>query len=85
MINILLWIVFGGVAGWVASMVTGNEGDLGLVGNVIVGIIGAFVGGFIVDKLAGRNFDAERPTSIVSFIVAVIGAVVLLAIINLVF
>lgn len=84
--NFLLWIVFGGLAGWIATMIVGNDASYGIVGNVIVGIIGAFLGGWIADKMGvGGQPGAERPTSIMSFVVAIIGAVVLLVILNLVF
>lgn len=82
--NILLWIIFGGLAGWLASIIVGD--DFGILGNIVVGIIGAFVGGWIADAVgAGGEKGAERPTSLMSFVWAVIGAVVLLFIINLIF
>ena len=84
--NFILWIVFGGLAGWIASMVVGDEAGIGIIGNVIVGIVGAFLGGFISDKIGmGGQPGAERPTSIMSFVWAVVGAVVLLLLLNLLF
>ena len=84
--NMVLWIIFGGVAGWLASILVGNEAQMGVLENVIVGIIGAFLGGWIADKMgAGGAPGAERPTSIISFVTAVLGAVILLVILNLVF
>ena len=76
----------GGIAGWVGSLIVSGTG-LGLIGNIIVGIIGAFVGGFIADRvgIGNQSQGADRPTSIASFIWAVIGAVILLVIINLIF
>jgi uncharacterized membrane protein YeaQ/YmgE (transglycosylase-associated protein family) len=71
--TIILWIVFGAVVGWIASMIAGtNEG---LLGNIIVGIVGSLLGGFIMDAfgqtgVTGFNFY--------SFFVAVLGSVVLL-------
>lgn len=83
--NIVLWIIFGGVAGWVASLIMGTDGQMGLLANVVVGIVGAFLGGFIMDKLGhGGEPGAERSTSIMSFVVAVLGAVLLLFLLNLV-
>ena len=85
--NIILWIVFGGIAGWVASIITGNDPAIGLLGNVIIGIVGSVIGGWIADKTnvgAGQP-GADRPTSIVSFFWAVIGAVILLFFLNLFF
>lgn len=84
--NILLWVVFGGIAGWIASILVGDEAGLGVIGNIVVGIIGAFVGGWIADKVGlGGSEGAERPTSIMSFVWAVIGAVILLLLLNLIF
>ncbi len=84
--NFILWVVFGGLAGWIASMVVGDEAGIGIIGNVIVGVVGAFLGGFIADKVGmGGQPGAERPTSIMSFVWAVVGAVVLLLLLNLLF
>lgn len=82
--NIILWILSGGVAGWIASLLVGS--GLGIIGNIVVGIIGAFLGGFIMDKIGrGGEPGAERPTSLVPFLTAIGGSVILLLIINLVF
>jgi uncharacterized membrane protein YeaQ/YmgE (transglycosylase-associated protein family) len=84
--NILLWIVFGGLAGWIASLLVGADTQFGALGNIIVGIIGAFLGGWIADQLGfGGAKGAERPTSLASFAIAVLGAVLLLFIVNLIF
>lgn len=81
--NILLWIIFGGIAGWLATVIVGNEEGIGLLGNIIIGIIGAFLGGWIADKMgAGGSPGAERPTTVWSFVWAVIGAVLVLLILN---
>lgn len=71
------WIVFGGLAGWIASIVVGENGRLGIVGNVVVGVIGAFIGGFLLPNDAD-TFDFG------SFVAAVIGAIILLVVVNLV-
>jgi uncharacterized membrane protein YeaQ/YmgE (transglycosylase-associated protein family) len=84
--NIILWIIFGGLAGWIATMIVGSDARFGVIGNIIVGIIGAFLGGFIADKMGiGGKPGAERPTSIVSFIIAILGAVILLVLLNIIF
>lgn len=84
--NIILWIVFGGLAGWIATLIVGNNASFGIAGNVIVGIIGAFFGGWIADKLGiGGKSGVERPTNLVSFIVAIVGAIILLVLLNLIF
>jgi uncharacterized membrane protein YeaQ/YmgE (transglycosylase-associated protein family) len=73
--GILSWIVLGGLAGWVASMFAGNNARQGIIGNIIVGIIGAFVGGFVFslfDKAGVTGFNFY------SFAVACVGAVITL-------
>jgi uncharacterized membrane protein YeaQ/YmgE (transglycosylase-associated protein family) len=77
---ILAWIVIGGLAGWLASTLV-RGGGLGLLGDIVVGIVGAFIGGLIVSLLGGQGFTGFN---IWSFIVALIGAVVLLLIIRMV-
>lgn len=86
--NILLWVIFGGLAGWVATLILGQDSQVGIVWNIIIGVVGAFLGGWIMEKLSGVDkpgVGAERPTSLASFGVAVIGAVILLLIVNLIF
>jgi uncharacterized membrane protein YeaQ/YmgE (transglycosylase-associated protein family) len=69
------WIVLGGLAGWVASMIVGTNARQGLLGNIIAGIVGAFVGGFIVNLFGGVGVTGFN---LWSFIVALLGAVVVL-------
>lgn len=76
--GIISWIVFGAVAGWLASIVLKTNDQQGALGNIIVGIVGAALGGW----LSGLLFDGQGVTgfNIRSFIVAVLGAVVFLII-----
>lgn len=84
--NIILWIVFGGLAGWIATIIVENDASFGVAGNVVVGIIGAFLGGWVADKLGiGGKSGVERPTNLVSFVVAIVGAIILLILLNLIF
>ncbi len=74
-INLALWIIFGGVVGWLASVITGTNQQQGLFGNVVVGIVGAMLGGFLSNALGGPTVSGFNLTSVV---VATVGAVILL-------
>lgn len=78
--NIILWIVFGALAGWIASLIMGADESMGAIANIIVGILGALLGGFIFGL-----FGAEGVTgfNVWSLIVAVLGAVALLWVVRL--
>lgn len=77
----IAWIVLGGLAGWVASIITKNNARMGIIWNIIVGIIGAVAGSWILGM-----FDIIEPLtfSFTTFLVAVGGAVVLLFLINII-
>jgi uncharacterized membrane protein YeaQ/YmgE (transglycosylase-associated protein family) len=81
-LGIISWIIFGALAGWVASMIAGTNREQGWLENIIVGIVGALVGGFLYQLVTGQSFNAEF--NIGSFVVAVIGALVLLFILRLI-
>jgi uncharacterized membrane protein YeaQ/YmgE (transglycosylase-associated protein family) len=76
--GILSWIIFGALAGWVASMIVGTNERQGCLGNVFIGVIGAFLGGFLVELFSNQGMTFGWDWR--SFIVAVIGAVLLLTI-----
>ncbi len=73
------WIVLGGLAGWIASMLTGRNAKMGFFANIIVGVVGGFLGGGIVWLLGGRGITGFN---LWSLLVAVLGSVVLLWIVN---
>jgi len=79
MIGIIVWLVVGGVVGWLASMIMRTDAQQGVLLNIVVGIVGAFIGGMIFNK--GDINDA--PLNLTAFLVSLVGAVVLLAIVNL--
>ena len=76
--GLLSWIIFGALAGWAAGIITGSSARHGCLGNIIIGVVGAFIGGFLVELLTGRGFAFHF--NLTSFVVAVIGSVILLAI-----
>ncbi len=78
--NIIMWIIFGALAGWIASMIMRTNGDQGAIGNIIVGIIGAFIGGALARMFGGSGVTGFNFGSV---IVAILGAVVLLFFIRL--
>jgi uncharacterized membrane protein YeaQ/YmgE (transglycosylase-associated protein family) len=80
--GIIAWLIFGALAGWVASMIAGTNRQQGWLENIIVGIVGAFVGGFLFSIVTGRPNYMEFDLG--SFVVAVIGALILLFILRLV-
>ena len=73
--SIIVWVVVGGLAGWVASMIMKTNENQGLVGNIIVGILGGLLGGFLVGMLGGEGFTGFN---IWSFFVALLGSGVLI-------
>ncbi len=77
--GILAWIIFGGLAGWVASMLMGRDARQGIVLNVVVGIIGAVIGGYVMSLLGQTGVTGFN---LYSFSVAVLGAVILIVIVG---
>lgn len=78
---ILSWIVFGGFVGWLAGFFVAKPKQ-GCLVNIALGLVGALAGGFLFQALTGGNFSYETSGGIVSTIVAVIGAVIVLAVWN---
>jgi uncharacterized membrane protein YeaQ/YmgE (transglycosylase-associated protein family) len=81
LINLLAWIIVGGIAGWLASLLVQGTG-MGIVGDIIVGVVGALIGGFLLSLLLPGTFGFTG-FNLGSLIVAFIGAVVLLFIVKL--
>lgn len=79
--SIIVWLVMGGIVGWIASMIMGTNGQQGIILNVVVGIVGALLGGWLISPLLGAGSINDGIT-FMSFIVSLIGAVILLAILS---
>jgi len=80
--GILVWLIVGGVVGWLASIVMRTDAQQGILLNVIVGIVGALLAGFVVSPLLGIG-TINQGISIATFLVSLVGAIILLAIVNL--
>jgi uncharacterized membrane protein YeaQ/YmgE (transglycosylase-associated protein family) len=81
LLSIVLWIVLGGLAGWIASIIMGRNAQMGILANIIVGIIGAFLGGLLMNLIGTSGVTGFN---IWSLLVAILGAVILLFIVGMV-
>jgi uncharacterized membrane protein YeaQ/YmgE (transglycosylase-associated protein family) len=79
LVGLIVWLVIGGVVGWLASLVMRTDAQQGILLNVVVGIVGAFIGGLI---FSGGSIN--NGLTVYSFIVSLLGAIILLAVVNLV-
>jgi len=81
--NFIIWLVVGGLIGWVASKIMGTDGQQGIFLNVIVGIVGALLGGWLISPLVGEGTINSGDFSLGGLVVSLLGAVILLAVVNL--
>lgn len=77
--GIILWIIFGALVGWVASLIMKTDAQQGGLMNIIIGIVGALIGGFIMNSLGGTGTTGFN---LYSFLVALLGAIILIAIVK---
>ena len=82
--NFLVWLVVGGLIGWIASKIMNTDAQQGIILNVVVGIAGAFIGGMLISPLVGVPTINQNALSIGALLVSLVGAIILLAIVNLV-
>jgi uncharacterized membrane protein YeaQ/YmgE (transglycosylase-associated protein family) len=80
MINLIIWLVAGAAIGWIASMVMHTNAQQGTILNIVVGVVGALIGGFLL----GASTINQNVFNVTALLVSLVGAVVLLAIVNLV-
>lgn len=80
--SFLIWIIIGGILGWLASMVMKTDAQQGIFLNIVVGIVGALLGGWLLAPLFGTGTINQDDFSIGSLLVSFLGAVILLAIVN---
>jgi uncharacterized membrane protein YeaQ/YmgE (transglycosylase-associated protein family) len=81
--DIIIWLVVGGVVGWLASLLMKTDARQGIFLNVIVGIIGAALAGFFISPMVGMPTINQGVFSFGSLLISLVGAVILLAIVNL--
>jgi uncharacterized membrane protein YeaQ/YmgE (transglycosylase-associated protein family) len=81
--NILVWLIVGGILGWLASKVMRTDGQQGLILNVVVGVVGALIGGWLLSPLFGAGTINQNDFSVPALLVSFLGAILLLAAYNL--
>jgi uncharacterized membrane protein YeaQ/YmgE (transglycosylase-associated protein family) len=81
--NIVIWLIVGGLIGWVASLIMRTDAQQGLILNVLVGVVGALLGGWLLAPLVGVATINQNDFSLPSLGISLLGAIILLAIVNL--
>jgi uncharacterized membrane protein YeaQ/YmgE (transglycosylase-associated protein family) len=84
MMNLIIWLIVGGLVGWVASMIMKTNAQQGVILNIVVGIVGAMIGGWVLSPMFGIGTINQNNFSLPALLVSLLGAVILLAIVNLV-
>lgn len=82
--GIIIWLVVGGLVGWVASLIMNTDGSQGIILNVVVGIVGALIAGYFISPLVGISTINQNSLNIGSILVSLVGAVILIGIVKLV-
>ena len=82
--SFIIWLIVGGFVGWIASLIMRTDGQQGIVLNIVVGIIGALLGGFLLAPLFGTGTINQGDFSLSGLLVSLLGALILLAIVNLI-
>lgn len=82
--NFIIWIVVGGIIGWLASLVMKTDAEQGMILNIVVGIVGALLGGWLLAPLFGTGTINQNDFSLSSLLVSFLGAVILLMVVNLI-
>ena len=82
--NLIIWLVVGGVIGWIASLIMKTDAQQGLFLNVVVGIVGALLGGWLLSPLVGAGTLNQGDFSLAGLLVSLAGAIILLFLVNLI-
>jgi uncharacterized membrane protein YeaQ/YmgE (transglycosylase-associated protein family) len=81
--NLIIWLILGGIIGWLASIIMKTNAQQGVLLNVIVGIVGSMLGGWLISPLLGAGTINQSDFSLGGLLVSLLGAIILLAIVNL--
>ena len=81
--NFIIWIVVGGIIGWLASLIMKTDAEQGMILNIVVGIVGALLGGWLLAPLFGTGTINQNDFSLSSLLVSFLGAIILLMVVNL--
>ena len=81
--SFIIWLIVGGIIGWLASMIMKTDAQQGVILNIVVGNVGSFLGGFFIAPLLGTGTVNSGDFSIMGLLASLIGAIILLAIVNL--
>ena len=82
--NLIVWLIVGGLIGWVASLIMKTDGQQGIFLNVVVGVVGAILAGWVISPMVGVGTINQDNFSLPSLLVSLVGAAILLAIVNLI-
>ena len=80
---LIIWIIMGGIIGWIASLIMRTDAQQGILLNIVVGVIGALLAGFLLTPLFGTGTINQYNFSLPSLLVSLLGSIILLAIVNL--
>jgi uncharacterized membrane protein YeaQ/YmgE (transglycosylase-associated protein family) len=83
MVNFIVWLIVGGIIGWLASLVMRTDAQQGTLLNIVVGIVGAFVAGLVLTPLFGIGTINSGNFSLPAMLLSLLGAIILLAVVNL--
>jgi uncharacterized membrane protein YeaQ/YmgE (transglycosylase-associated protein family) len=83
MMNVIVWLVVGGVIGWLASLLMKTDDQQGILLNVVVGIVGSVIAGWVISPLVGAGTINQGNFSLASLVVSFVGALILLAAVNI--
>jgi uncharacterized membrane protein YeaQ/YmgE (transglycosylase-associated protein family) len=84
MTNFIAWLVVGGIVGWLASLIMGTNNQQGILLNIVVGIVGAFLGGLLISPVVGTSTINQQNFSMAAILIALLGSMLLLALLNVV-